>query len=1124
MNTSHQRLKPGTQIGGYIIQHHLGQGGMSDVYQVADVHSGDIHALKLLYDIDSRVLFELEYEVMVRLNHPGVVRTYRYGVHDGAPWISMEALSGSPAHVHIKAFGIPGGQARTVEAIRVSTLVARALEYVHGRDIVHRDLKPGNVIVLPDGRVRLVDFGVALRKGVFDRVSREGGFVGTPGYAAPEQFTATAVDQRADLFALGVMMYRLLNGRLPFRGHDITETLRQVLQAPSPPRNKWAQDVPEKLAVLIEQLLEKSVDKRTGSAAEVAIRLDGISGKSVVTGTSLAIHRSDPVLRSQQIIQILDGLDTPGVLFVTSEDGAHRRAVLERLVNAARARDVAAGLAVLDDPTNWGSGGLAQMLVMSLPDDELRHRIEMMAAASKGDRRWGNALVNAARRSGEQLVFLLACDLVASLNTDAVDLLKSLSDVAGPSLQLTLVLGSEPNVTLFGHVAHAFREAEQVVLQPLTPLESTLAVGSMLGRRPPSGALGLQIYARTQGWPSHIASLTRELVLNGGVQAEGDRVLWARQDLELPVPEGFRYKLEDDIRKRTRAERTVLDVICVVGGIRLEGLIEAMSLPRPAMESSVVDLLDDGMLRRDEDGILHIGTTMLDRVVNRNMGSSLRGMLERMLLRHPGNIPQTPFRIRALMVAERVDEAASEALQIVEPFVVAGEWKQVMLVLDGVVDGLMSDVSFTDDLVRVHLLHAQSVLAMRLSGTLVAQTVAKVRKHVSDPLQLSQCDLVSADLQRSIGHYGNYFKSLSSAVENAGELADLDLRQKLNVALGRGYLWKGDPRAANRLLTRVLDEAEGQVNNRGLRLIGAAAEACVVLGEVERAEKLSRMAMAGSDNDPVVLGESASVLARVLAGRGNYSEALHLLATVADQLRMKIDPRAYVTVLLGIARCEIELHRLGLAQDCLDEIASVIRPGELLHVRLEASLLEGRMRVMSGESAGAVYLLQSVAERARAAGLQPLADEAGAYTLEAQHVAGLPGEPLESWFDSRKLSYMADKNIWAFARSCWLYQRVAKKPVNPDRAFSILLEAMDGKDLLPMRVELNLARAIFHWSGGSKRGYIKAIVQAENDLQTILGKLQPSEDGALRVHPWRRRLLGAQRALAEAEKTADVAG
>src|SRR5690606_37844249 len=167
-------------IGPYRVLRPIARGGMAEVYEVSDPSSGEHLALKLLVQTGGALArFNREYEAMIRLNHPHIVRVYHYGLHGRMPWLTMELVDGTPIQAYAKRCGRAGSEQRTTETIRLAHDLALALDHIHVNGLVHRDLKSANVLVLPDGRVKLIDFGTARVADAWEEITREGEFIGT---------------------------------------------------------------------------------------------------------------------------------------------------------------------------------------------------------------------------------------------------------------------------------------------------------------------------------------------------------------------------------------------------------------------------------------------------------------------------------------------------------------------------------------------------------------------------------------------------------------------------------------------------------------------------------------------------------------------------------------------------------------------------------------------------------------------------------------------------------------------------------------------------------------------------------------------------------------------------------
>jgi serine/threonine protein kinase len=285
------------------------------VYRARDPRMGRDVAIKVLpasvaLDRDRLHRFEQEARAAGTLNHPNIVTVHDFGDADGTTYIVSELLEGQTLRAGIEAASLGGGQ-RGLPARRVTDVarqLAAGLAAAHERGIVHRDLKPENVFLLPDGRVKILDFGLAKLRDTrpvgagehptqavstlspaWDVSTRTGPGVvlGTIGYMAPEQVRGDVVDHRADIFALGVMLFEMLSGRRPFEGDTPVDTLHAILRGEAPALETLGVGVPPELSRIVQHCLEKRPDDRFQSARDLAFHLAGaatISGTRDATG------------------------------------------------------------------------------------------------------------------------------------------------------------------------------------------------------------------------------------------------------------------------------------------------------------------------------------------------------------------------------------------------------------------------------------------------------------------------------------------------------------------------------------------------------------------------------------------------------------------------------------------------------------------------------------------------------------------------------------------------------------------------------------------------------------------------------------------------------------------------
>jgi hypothetical protein len=280
-------LPPGTSLGPYTITGPLGRGGMGEVYRARDTRLGREVAVKVLPSglagsPPALERFEREVRAVAALNHPNIVALHDVGSAAGVSYAVTELLDGTTLRDLVRA----GGRLPPRHALEMAAQIARGLAAAHERGIVHRDLKAENVFVTRDGRVKILDFGIAVRDETHagardaETVARTepGLLLGTLGYMAPEQIRGESISARADLFALGVLVHELLTGVNPFRRDTPADTMSAVLREPAPPLAVAAPGMPRAAARLIDRCLEKRPEDRPQSALDLAFALEALAG------------------------------------------------------------------------------------------------------------------------------------------------------------------------------------------------------------------------------------------------------------------------------------------------------------------------------------------------------------------------------------------------------------------------------------------------------------------------------------------------------------------------------------------------------------------------------------------------------------------------------------------------------------------------------------------------------------------------------------------------------------------------------------------------------------------------------------------------------------------------------
>jgi eukaryotic-like serine/threonine-protein kinase len=267
-------LRPGQVFHHYRLQQQLGRGANATVYKATDESNGSVVALKMLTiaddwpdDLieDAKLRLLREADAAGGLAHPDIVEVRESGVHDGLVYLAMEYVEG----VNLGMHAFEGKLLPPRMVTEMCARVADALYFAHQRGVIHRDIKPANIVFdQRNRRVRVMDFGVARLEN--SRATRTGVILGSPSYMAPEQLDARPVTAQSDLFSLGVTLFQLLTGMLPFRSDSIPGLMQKISSEPHPPLRVVRPDLPESLSAIVDRALEKDPEMRYRSGAEMA--------------------------------------------------------------------------------------------------------------------------------------------------------------------------------------------------------------------------------------------------------------------------------------------------------------------------------------------------------------------------------------------------------------------------------------------------------------------------------------------------------------------------------------------------------------------------------------------------------------------------------------------------------------------------------------------------------------------------------------------------------------------------------------------------------------------------------------------------------------------------------------
>src|SRR5215472_15144185 len=293
-------LTSGTRLGPYEILAPIGAGGMGEVYRARDERLKRDVAIKVLpasysQDADRLRRFEQEAQAAGALNHPNITAVHDLGSHEGAPYIVTELLEGETLRTRLSGGAIP-----VRKAVDYSVQLAKGLAAAHEKGIVHRDLKPENIFLTNDGRVKILDFGLAKLTQPEGQLAGQtnlptapantepGVVMGTLGYMSPEQVKGKPADQRSDIFSFGAILYEMLSGSRAFHRDSAAETMSAILREEPPDLSATNRNVQPGLERIVRHCLEKNPEERFYSARDIAFDLEALSATSGVPAAASA--------------------------------------------------------------------------------------------------------------------------------------------------------------------------------------------------------------------------------------------------------------------------------------------------------------------------------------------------------------------------------------------------------------------------------------------------------------------------------------------------------------------------------------------------------------------------------------------------------------------------------------------------------------------------------------------------------------------------------------------------------------------------------------------------------------------------------------------------------------------
>lgn len=314
------------KLGKYQIRRELGSGAMGVVYEAFDPSIERVVALKTIRrdqiegeeGADAVARFQREAKAAGRLNHPNIVAIYEFGEDAGTMYIAMEFVAGR----ELKNYFEGNQRFEIKEVVRIMGQLLEALDYSHLNGVVHRDIKPANIIILPDGQVKVADFGIARIES--SQYTQAGTVLGTPAYMSPEQFMGQIVDGRSDIFSAGVVLYQFLTGERPFTG-GATTIMHKVLNEHPPAPSLLSVQVPK----LFDTVIRKAMEKRPEDRFEMARQFKqaivcAANGDAAGLATLIDPHSDATVINPETLATVKTVVDTPTVCQAPASDSGWR--------------------------------------------------------------------------------------------------------------------------------------------------------------------------------------------------------------------------------------------------------------------------------------------------------------------------------------------------------------------------------------------------------------------------------------------------------------------------------------------------------------------------------------------------------------------------------------------------------------------------------------------------------------------------------------------------------------------------------------------------------------------------------------------------------------------------------
>lgn len=1050
-------LPPGTRLGPHRIDRFVARGGMASVFAAVDERTGEEVALKLLregvLDTSARGRFRREFRALSRLDHPNVLRVREWGLWEGRPWFSMELVEGRALRDEVEAWaGLePADRFTRVQGVLVQ--VARALDYLHERGLVHRDLTPGNVMVRPDGVVKVMDFGVVREMGSELTGTRE--VMGTAAWIAPEQIEGRQVDARADLYSLGAMLYFLLTGRRPFQARSVQGFLDKHLhERPRPPREVDPR-VPRLLDRICTRLLEKDPADRFASAAHLLHVLGDVEPSTDDDSwPPRLVGRAGVRARLRTRIDQVTAGAAGEVVLIQGHPGQGKTRVLDTAEALARRR----GLRVVRSRARPDAGPFGVFVpVLRALLREGEEVPEPLAAAllGRGDRPRERYPVLSAFRQlfVRDAPLLLLLDDLQHADRASLDLLEYLvrNTLELERLPFLYVLSEEPGPSqddgLSARLA-ATGVLHAEALGPLACAEVEELVLSLVPEADLARPLALRLHAESEGSPAYLVDMLRGLADEGLLVQEGDRwrLTLAPEEItesHLPMPASLRQALLDRLAPLSAGARALGSTLAVARRpMDLDVLIEVADEDEDHVMDALDELVAAGIAFEDRaEGREHVGLSH-----QRFREVLLEEVPEPELARHhqrTGEVLERAHRHRTALVAEELTYHFEQAGLITKAYAYllhtarrrldASLWDEALLFLDRAMamepDARAHLVLEEADrhLAEIRLGRSRCLAALGRweAATVEAERAAGLAEDVQDPVLESQVLMEVGRQYRQQGMLLHARPWLVGALDRAEDSPDPSLRTGPLYELGALAWASGDLEGARRRWRETLETAQqvGDERAAGFGYNGLGILAICGGHTMDARRHLEHSAR---------VFERLGMLAPLSIARLNLSELYHATGLLR---------KAVALAELTIAQAREVHHPLGIALGLAHRarvLLELARRDEALHDATQSVHLAAGMHVGEDELLTRATLARVHLDR----------DEPAAALAVLEELA-----PLLERFDTEGIAAMV---------TAWRATALARQGRHEDALVALTLAGSEEPPWPHVRVRTELAAAEAH--------------------------------------------------------------